>query len=199
MAYLLSSIINSTKELRQKPRHLKCGKGNEAAHLVGLNLLKELFNFYSEKRQINLNNDELMQVIQDANDDMINMQCETHKMNAVYDKQIEKEVLHYIFGEKTGVDNNTIIIYGYNDLSDDAQLLFNRLKSLLIIVIHHLNQSDKDSTDITQILNDLNTKPLPLSHYCFQCDKPSIMGEMNDIRVFCNEMCQELYYIDRSC
>ena len=187
-----SSIIQSTKELRRKPRHLKCGKGNEAAHLVGLNLLKELFNFYSEKKHINLNSDELMQVIQDANDDMINLQCETHKMNAVYDKMIENEVLHYIFGEKT-IDN-VVVIYGYDDISSDAQLLFNRLKSLLSIIIYHLKQRDKDSNDIDQILNDLNTKPLPLSHYCFQCDKPSIIGEITGIKVFCNESCQELYY-----
>lgn len=186
----MNHFIDSTKEIRvEHPLgdSFHCKKGYELAHLVGLNLVKQLLNFYSEKRNITITQDELKEVIHDLNS-KDNLVCEPKIQNRMYDTAIEKELLNMLF--KGNVE--------YSNLSNDALIMFERLKALFNTISNHLRSLNKSSEHIDSILKDLNYDTgnnFPLTHYCFNCNQYTkenvgIIG----LKTFCNYQCLSSFY-----
>ena len=185
MIQLESNVIPipSTRGIRKKsPIH--CGQGQQAAHEVGLNLVKRLFNYYAKERDIVISDDELALLIVDINE-RDNLECESVEAN-IDDKYVEKEVLSMLFdGDET-----------LSELSEKAQLMFRRLLALL-----HRMQQAMPSERLNVIIRELEGHHIPLPRHCYQCKGLSFFYEqsdgvaMIDSRTFCCVNCQYAYEV----
>lgn len=170
---ITSQLIRTTRLIRKRSP-IKCHKGDEAAHLVGLSLAKELFNYYAEERNMAINETELEELILDINDKS-NFACETKQEN-IDDKGTEAEVLDMLFqGHLT-----------YNDMSSGAQLMFDRLKALLIEMSHRRPESKR----FAKISREITSGEFPLPRYCANCNEACFMYEATTMIAFCDIFCQ---------
>jgi hypothetical protein len=170
---ITSQLIKTTRLIRKRSP-IKCHKGDQGAHLVGLNLAKELFNYYVEERNMAINEPELEELIRDINDKS-NFACETKQEN-IDDKGTEAEVLDMLFQGHLS----------YNDMSTDAQLMFNRLKALL----DEMSRRRPESKRFAKILRELSSGEFPLPRHCANCNDACFVYESTTMIAFCDVFCQ---------
>lgn len=140
-------LITTTREIRKRsPIH--CRHGDQGAHLLGLNLIKQLLNFYSTERDIVVSEQVIEQLITDINDKS-NFACETPEENTE-DKYVEEEVLGLLF-------NGTI---RYSEMVRPAKVMFARLRQLLQTMIDHLGSSN--SEELRLIRGEIEEGVFPL-------------------------------------
>lgn len=180
----MTTVIPSTRLIR-KSSPIVCRKGDQGAHIVGLNLAKKIFNYYSKERNIVIDQDVIDQLIIDIND-KDNFACETVEENTE-DKYTEADVLDMLMEGRIH----------YKDLSIKARTMFNKLRILLYDMIEHLNHNNKNDSAkvINMILDELNDEDsFPLPRYCLTCRNKAIVKE-NELngRVFCDVICQTGY------
>ena len=87
--------IRNTKELRVSNPRVKCPTNYNKCHIVGLNLLKELFNRYGLKCR-DITADECIKHVRSYANEGGNLYCCTDVQNNE-DKFVEKEVLASLF------------------------------------------------------------------------------------------------------
>lgn len=174
-------LIRTTKEIRKKSP-IRCHSGDQGAHLVGLNLAKLLLNYYSTERDIVVPETVIDQLTEDINDKS-NFACETDEQNTE-DKYTEEEVLDLLFHGSLS----------YDEMSDDAKLMFARLKQLIQTMMDHLQTKGESIEKLLLIQNEIESGKYPLSRHCLSCQLACHFGEETGLRVFCNTMCQSVYY-----
>lgn len=136
-AYCEKELILHTRDIRKKP-HEKCGGKLQACHIVGLNLIKQLYNAYGlncRKFTAHI----LAQTIVELNDES-NFYCCTVEQNNG-DKVTEKEVLEFIF-------HHTALI------TEEAREMYTKLRSLLERVQEKMRKNGyANSSTIRVLLN----------------------------------------------
>ena len=173
-------LITTTKNIRKKSP-IKCNEGDQGAHLVGLNLLKHIFNYYSVERDIVVPESVITQLIEDVND-VENFSCETPEENTV-DKYTENDLLGFLFhGTK-----------GYNDLNDAAKTMYIRLRQMLQNMINHLH--GESITELSLIQGEISGNVFPLPRHCQTCKlECHFLEEMGSMKPFCGVECQFEHY-----
>ena len=177
----MTDVIKSTREIREK--HVHCPVGEQAAHLVGLNLAKELFNYYARERQMIISKEELALLKHDINK-RENIECESVEANT-HDKYTEREVLEMLFtGTRT-----------YNDISVEAREMFRRLVNLLKDMLAQSTLRETDASIVIEIVRELEGREFPLQRHCHQCHLQCFLYESdNKMTVFCDVTCQTLFF-----
>ena len=128
-------LINTTREIRKRSP-IKCRIGDQGAHLLGLNLLKILFNFYSQERDVVVSDAVIAQLKEDINR-KANFACETPEENT-NDKETEEEVL-------------ALLLHGtlrYRELSRPSKVMFARLRQLLLDINIHMTPVRDESLEM---------------------------------------------------
>lgn len=177
-------VLERTETLRQSERRVQCGvPGDQRCHDTGLNLMKEILNYYTTVRSITLDDEELSVLKHDINDPHINIRCCSFADN-VRDKYTEKEVLRYIFHrEPTRA----------SDMSPVARHMFAQLVAFLETVRSHT----RIDGHVALILDDIRGEKFPLQRYCFACQSlclPSdAIGSSSNRFAFCQVLCRIAY------
>lgn len=139
-------VVIPTTRLIRKRSPIVCKPGDQAAHLMGLNLAKELFNFYATKRDISIDESVLESLIRIINDEN-NFACETPAENEA-DKYTEAEILDLLFhGTRR-----------YEEMSVAAKEMFLRLRQLLADLL----QASVDSNELRLIRDEIEKGEYPL-------------------------------------
>lgn len=171
-------LITTTRNIRKK-KPIRCNKGDEAAHLVGLNLAKLLFNYYSTERDVVISEIVISQLIKDINDES-NLACETKEANTD-DKYTEQELKDLLFHGSLA----------YKEMSQAAKTMLERLQYLLGTMLRHL---DQPSPELQLIYDEIKGAMFPLPRHCKKCALQCFMTESSSFNVFCDVQCQRLFY-----
>ena len=186
-------IIHRTGEIRRKPP-IRCAQHNQRCHIVGLNLAKQLLNYYAEKRQVVVSEAELDQWVQDLNL-ATNFYCCSPERNTL-DKYTEAELLHMLLGEEMGpVREQGPWPTTLDQLSPEARTMYDALKALIHGIQDHLSAKGRSSSVVDSIQEDLETGTLPLRLYCFECHSMSVTYR-EGTRLFCDIDCHEAFYLN---
>lgn len=176
--YKKDGIMVSTRELRESI-DMSCPDTWQRCHIVGLNLMKKILNYYTRIVHLTLSDDEFDTLKNDINNQDINIRCCSINDNQE-DKVIEKEVLSYIFD-------------GYPLQTDKARQMFHELIQFLSIVKSHTIEHSK----INIIFKDLREERFPLSRYCYYCHGKTLNYEKNNKTIsFCDKYCRVNYNDD---
>lgn len=174
-------LIKTTKTIRKRSP-IVCPVGDQGAHLVGLNLLKKIVNYYSVERDIVLRDPVIDQLVRDINDKS-NFECETPEQNAE-DRHVEQEVLNLLFHSKIT----------YEEMSDAAKLMFQRLRELLQTMVINLSSRGESVTELTLIRDEIDAGQFPLQRHCLECRLSCLLIEQTSFNAFCDITCQEIHY-----
>ena len=175
-------LIKTTKTIRKRSP-IVCPVGDQAAHLVGLQLLKLILNYYSVERDIVVKGPVIDQLVKDINDKS-NFECETVEQNTE-DKHIEEEVLNLLFHTDK---------MSYDEMCDPAKLMFQRLRQLLQTMILHLSSKGESVNELALIRDEIEVGLFPLQRHCLECRLSCLLIEQTSFSAFCGITCQEMYY-----
>lgn len=187
-------IVRHTEDIRKKPP-IRCGLHQQRCHIVGLNLVKQLLNYYAEKRRLIVSETELKQWTRDL-DQASNFYCCSPERNT-RDKYTEEEVLHMLLGE----DMERVRKHGPwpakpDQLSREAREMYEALKALMHVIQNNLSAQGRPSPVVSSILEDLESSRLPLRLYCFECSGVSVSyREDGGTRLFCDGDCQRMFHL----
>ena len=194
VTFRLDAAIDYTTELR-KGIHMPCPESSDQrCHAVGLNLIKQILNYYARVRHVSLTDSELVILKADVNDKSLNIHCCTVEQN-IHDKYTEAEVLRHLF-KHTPSDRLL--------MSLDAQTMLDQLIQLLTTVKSDVDgstqqqqqQQQQSPGNIALILDDIKHERLPLDRYCFRCSglckTPTMITTDADRIVFCHAVCYML-------
>lgn len=171
-------VITSTRELRRRIRSVHCDvKDDQKCHIVGLNLMKQLLNYYA-KSTLKITEEELKRMVMDINRKS-NIRCCSPEANT-HDKKVEREVLDLLI-------EGTL---DYVSLSPEALNMLNALKELLEAMIKRMQP--KRAPLFTCLLEHIEKREFPLPLFCFNCFLPASMCEVGGTRIFCNGECQAM-------
>lgn len=139
-------VVIPTTRLIRKRSPIICKQGDQAAHLLGLNIMKELFNFYATKRHVSIDDNVIDRLIVIINDKS-NFACESPEEN-LNDKYTEAEILDLLFnGTRT-----------YEQMSMPAKEMFLLLRQLLADLLHEM----PDSGELRLIRDEVEDGVFPL-------------------------------------
>lgn len=173
----MDKTIKSTREIRRTIRTMHCKvKDDQKCHIVGLNLMKEILNYYA-KNAMGISEEEMKQMVIDINK-RSNIRCCSPEANT-HDKEVERELLD-------------LLIEGtrqYGDLSPESIAMFEALESLLKEMNRHLLPGK--SPLFTCLLEHLEKRHFPLPLFCFNCYAFASNCEVGYTRIFCNLACQK--------
>lgn len=174
-------VITTTRNIR-KSNPLICLKNEQGGHIVGLNLVKLILNYYSTERDITIDEEVLAQLIEDIND-ASNFSCISKEQN-VEDKYTEEAVIEMIFRGDVA----------FEELSEPAKNMFILLKKLLRDMIDHLKKRGLSKKELKLIAAEIEKGEFPLPRQCQSCKLQASLVEETSILAFCNIMCQQNHY-----
>lgn len=141
-------LITTTRHIRKRSP-LRCRGGDQGAHVVGLNLIKQLLNFYSTERDIVVGDAVITQLKEDINR-ASNFACETPEENTE-DKYTEEEVLAVLF-------HGTL---RYHQMVRPAKVMYALLRQLLQDISDNMAPNRDESFEL--IRRELEEAVFPLS------------------------------------
>jgi hypothetical protein len=176
------SLIANTRDIRRKRTALHCQKGEQVAHLVGLNLVKRLFDYYYDEQLIHpLAEDEREMLVETLNE-YANLRCESIEENRL-DRHVEAELLTLLF-KPHGSEAN---------LSAEARLMLERAKALLAELAQTMRERGLGVYNVDVVARELERGQYPLNRQCVYCERPR---PQMSIAVFCARDCLDNYLFD---